>query len=457
MFIPLLPLLALAIGLQGSAFNHLNCYNTADLVGWTSLLRVEGRMLEPLFPSFPTEIRMSARIENTPLSSLFNSASVTASGFGQPAVHGHSGLSHGGLKPTRQSSANVPIRGSADRLSTSAISPFSLPTTVVAARPGHARASDYTESSYNPQVTQEADHALSLPHPIPTLLPVAVPSPGERFLSCPPTNAYGELEATVPPTIIVVGATATPGCHGALGSCYGYFRSWSTSELAPGFTLPVSQFTTFQLAHSNLYDSAPPDSVLLPRSSGLERTRRSLTRLPGSTACHLPEYVQPLAPLRLVCSLCRTVSYFVACPNDSYPSRPRSILSVARRVAAQDLRVDEAMKGVNGAMKELSEHVANMPRWDEESDAPVANASTERRRDGMRGGTGVSPLAHERTSGLSAAGALPTPSASRMRAASGVSRAGGDAANDLEVAGWMPFNPTAASSPAIRRSMRPDG
>ncbi|KAG8739662.1 hypothetical protein FRC10_005289 [Ceratobasidium sp. 414] len=125
--------------------------------------------------------------------------------------------------------------------------------------------------------------------------------------------------------------------------------------------------------------------------------------------------------------------------EDSLAILARSAQLLAE-MRAQDLRVDEAMK-------ELSAVIASAPRWDEESDAPVASSSTERRKTGMMARTDVSPLAHEnleRSSGLSAAGLLPTPGASRMP---------GD---DPENAGWMPFNPTATSSPGIRRSMRPD-
>ncbi|KAG8739536.1 hypothetical protein FRC10_005484 [Ceratobasidium sp. 414] len=465
MFIPVLPLLAIAIGLQGFVFNHLNYYNTADLVGWTSLffaggsvsqvllgdvtcvnLRVEGRMLKPLFPSFPTKIRISSRIENTPLSSLFNSAPVTASGFGEPAVHGHSGLSHGGLKPTRQSPANVPIRGSAGRLSTSAISPpFSLPTTVVAARPDHARAS---EPSHSPQVTQEADHTL----PLPTLLPVVVPSPGERFLSRPPTNAYSGLEATVPPTVIIVGAipvdSPAPGDRTSWASRRAWVLLW---------VLPIAVHLE---VGSGLYFArdAPPDSMLLPRSVVVNHCSPCTDDLDlDPQVLSAQGEVNRLLSAGLVPTINTLGTPSTPIPpsgiDDSLVALARSAQLLAE-LRAQDLRVDEAMKGVNGAMKELSEHVANMPRWDEESDAPVASALTERRWDGMRARTGVSPLAHERTSGLSVEGALPTPGASRMRAAAGVSRAGDDAADDLEDAGRMPFNPAATSSPVDPRRLR---
>ncbi|KAG8739661.1 hypothetical protein FRC10_005288 [Ceratobasidium sp. 414] len=223
MFIPLLPLLTLAIGLQESVFNHFSYYNTADLAGWTSLffaggsvsqvllgvvtcvnLRVEGRMLKPLFPSFATNIQMSTRLENTPLSSFFNSASVTASDSGEPGIYGpYANLPYGGLELTHPSSANVPIRGLADRLSTSATSPpFSLSTLFAVT------------------TLPDQDHALSLPRPTPVLLPVVVPSPGGGFLSHPLANSYGELESTAPPTIIVVGTTLVDSSASALPSSF---------------------------------------------------------------------------------------------------------------------------------------------------------------------------------------------------------------------------------------------
>ncbi|KAG8737545.1 hypothetical protein FRC10_008075, partial [Ceratobasidium sp. 414] len=113
----------------------------------------------------------SVRLEDITVSSLFYSTTVPTLGPYQQAPY--LSLLSGGLEPSRPSSAVAPIRGLANRLSTSATPSSPLPT-VPAAPLGDGL-------------------TLPAPHPTATPLPDEASGSGQVFLSLPPADSDGKF------------------------------------------------------------------------------------------------------------------------------------------------------------------------------------------------------------------------------------------------------------------------
>ncbi|KAG9078164.1 hypothetical protein FRC06_008504, partial [Ceratobasidium sp. 370] len=499
MFIPLLPFLMIAASLQESVFNYFNYNNAADLAGWTSRFFASSTVsqallgavtfvelrVEPLFPSLVNNVWTSLQLENVPLSSFF----VTAPGSSDSAGYGSClSLLDGGLAPTRPSSAVAPIRGFANRPSTSA-------------------------TSHHPRTTQYASLASSSPIPTLTSLPVAAPSSGTEFLSHPSANTHSELEATGLPTVITMQVPPVGPSAGevvwALSSSFPRLESDAYTLATPDLTVATS--TPTPIVSSAVHPTPPaatgaladrpslasryawilpwmlPVAIHLsigigiylahPKEAGLPdilrilrlheelrdlpriidrhnispgelrscielavRTRRSVNGnpMPEPEVMSAQNSVAPPSVSRALSagsspvpgpSNARTANTpnppgGLAATTDDLATAVARFVRLSAEMQARQARADQAMKEV----------IDSAPRRSEDSlerDAPVASTSAERWKTEMRERTNVSPLAPKilkRSSGLLVRGVLPTPESLRMRTRAREPPAGSDGA-----------------------------
>ncbi|KAG9081492.1 hypothetical protein FRC06_005535, partial [Ceratobasidium sp. 370] len=404
---------------------------------------------------------MSLQLENAPLSSYFNSAFVTALGSGDPVGYGSClSLSDGGLAPTRPSSAVAPIRGYANRPSTSATSPFPPPTRLATTTRPSGRAPDYTGEPHNPWATQDASLASSSSLPTSTSLPVVAPSSGPEFLSHPLAITYGEPDASVAtstPMPVVSSAvhptppaaTGAPADHPSLASRYVWTLLWILPiaiHLGIGAGIYLAQRRLTQYRYQDP-EAGLPDILNILRLheelKGLPHIIHLYDISPGELRNYIELAVRTRRSLYGNPTAEPEVMRAQASPDDTAPGTPDTpnppsgLAAMSEDLASAVARFDRLFAEVQTrearidlAMRRLSEDIDCAPGSEElslESNAPVATSSAGRHKAETRARGSGDTLGHKitkRTSRMAMEGELPTPEPSRGRSQSRVPWAG---------------------------------